>query len=149
MTRASLTAATLASAVLVLAACSGGGSPRASVAATPAIPGCAAASLPPQATPPPGFPAGVPLPPGTYITGGRASGGELVLDAIVPSDLSQAAAFMTRELPAAGLGITSSDAEQDEAEARFTGSGISGRFRLHGITGCNGAVTFSVAVSTT
>ena len=61
--------------------------------------------------------------------------------------IAQAAAFMTRELPANGWTITASDAEQDEAEASFSGTGFTGRFRLHSITGCNDAVTFSIAVT--
>ena len=89
----------------------------------------------------------MPLPPNTYVTGARSNENELVVDAIVPSTLAQAADFMQRELPAAGLEITDSDAEQDEAEASFSGSGVSGRFRLHGITGCNEAVTLSLTVS--
>jgi hypothetical protein len=55
---------------------------------------------------------------------------------------------MTRLLPSAGLNITDSDAEQDEAEASFSGGGVSGRFRLHSITGCNDAVTLTITVST-
>jgi hypothetical protein len=55
---------------------------------------------------------------------------------------------MTRILPAAGLKLTNSDAEQDEAEASFSRGGISGRFRLHSLTGCNDAVTLTLTVTT-
>jgi hypothetical protein len=84
----------------------------------------------------------------TVITGGRTSGNQLTVDALVATSLSQAADAMTRQFPAAGLNITDSDAEQDEAEANFSGGGISGRFRLHSLTGCDDAVTLTLSVTT-
>jgi hypothetical protein len=113
----------------------------------PSLPPCATPSLAPVAPLPTGFPTTVPMPPGTYITGARSSANQVVVDAIVPGSLAQAAAFMTAELPKAGWTITGSDAEMDEAEASFSGAGFTGRFRLHSMTGCNDAVTFTVAVT--
>jgi hypothetical protein len=128
-------------------ACSSAGRSSPAASPTPVLAACAAANLAPATALPSGVPASLPLPPGTYVTGGRTDGDQVAVDALVPGTLSVAAAFMTQQLPAAGFKLTDSDAEQDEAEARFSGNGVSGRLRLHSITGCNDAVTLTVAVS--
>ena len=149
--RPSLAGSLLLGMVLILAGCAGqvtrAPSAGASVAPVVSMPACAAASLPAAATLPAAFPATIPMPPGSLVTGTRSDGKQLIVDAILPGTLPQAAGFMTRELPAAGWAITDSDAEQDEAEASFSGAGFTGRFRLHSITGCNDAVTFSLTVT--
>jgi hypothetical protein len=133
-----------AAVLAVLGACTG---PPGATTSAVAIPVCAGVTPMPNAEAPAGLPDGLPLPPDLAISGRSEGEGRVTIDGIVPMTLQDAATFMTRELPAAGFGITDSDAEQDEAEGSFSGAGATGRFRLHGIAGCPDAITFALTVS--
>jgi len=87
------------------------------------------------------------LPPGTVLTSSKDLGdGRTLAGGIVPSDFRSAVQFFVTKLPAAGYVNGAGDAEMDEAEALFTGDGVSGKWKVNGILNCPGAVTLALLV---
>jgi hypothetical protein len=142
---ASLCCAAIAAAAVGLAAARGGSNnkPRGG-AVRQAATACAKAGKPVDR------PAAVPanlLPPGTVLTSRKDLGdGRTLVGGIVPSDFRSAVLFFVTKLPAAGYVNGAGDAEMDEAEALFTGDGVSGKWKVNGILNCPGAVTLAVFV---
>jgi hypothetical protein len=95
-------------------------------------------------------PAAVPanlLPSGTVLSSSKDLGdGRTLVGGIVPSDFRTAVLFFVTKLPAAGYVNGAGDAEMDEAEALFTGDGVSGKWKVNGILNCPGAVTLALFV---
>jgi hypothetical protein len=95
-------------------------------------------------------PAAVPanlLPPGTVFTSSKDLGdGRTLVGGVVPSDFRSVVLFFVTKLPAAGYVNGAGDAEMDEAEALFTGDGVSGKWKVNGILNCPGAVTLALFV---
>jgi len=91
-------------------------------------------------------PAGFPVPEGTRFSEltTNAAGTRLVLG-YAPLGLGAATRWFRREVPQAGYRFTSADAELVEAEARFTGNGIVGLWRVNVIRGCANAVVVTLA----
>jgi hypothetical protein len=95
-------------------------------------------------------PAAVPrnlVPPGTVLTSNKNLGhGRTLVGGIVPSDFGSAVQFFVTKLPAAGYVLGAGDAEANEAEALFTGGGVSGRWKVNGIPTCPGTVALNLFV---
>jgi hypothetical protein len=89
---------------------------------------------------------GFPLPPGTVFTATRESGSELQISAVIPDDFRSVVKFFSDELPASGYELGEGDAEQDEAEAPFTGNGTRGEWKINGIIGCQDAVRLTLGI---
>jgi hypothetical protein len=111
--------------------------------ASPELPACAKASAALSTLPalPPEFP----IPPGTRLTATEESGGITTVAGYVPSDLRSAATFLQTHLPPAGYRLGLGDSEPDEAESDFSGRGVSGRWKVHGILDCASAVTLTIS----
>lgn len=88
------------------------------------------------------------LPRETVLTSSeRRPDGELLVSGVIPREFRKAVEFFVNELPAAGYRNGEGDAEQDEAESRFSGKGITGKWKVNGILNCPDAVTLSLLVS--
>jgi hypothetical protein len=123
----------------VLAHAVGGG---AASTAAPAMPSCVDASK--RVAVPPGW--NVPLPPGAVVTGVQSTAIRQV-SALVPAAFADTVRWYREDFPRLGYELGSGDAENDEAEADFSGHGIRGRFRVNGIVGCSGATALAVAAA--
>jgi hypothetical protein len=111
------------------------------------VPACAHAG---KAIPlPPGFPAGFPIPPHTAITSHTRSFGAVIIDGFVPaSSFDDVQSFFTKKLPDAGYTLSEQDAEPPrEAEARYSGKGYEGGWRIRSIFGCSGVFTLEASAS--
>ena len=65
---------------------------------------------------------------------------------VVPIGLRSAVEFYVTRLPAAGYENGRGDAELDEAEAVFSGRGVTGKWKVNAIPDCPNAVTLAVFV---
>jgi hypothetical protein len=72
--------------------------------------------------------------------------GQLVLAALIPADLQDAASFFNESLPANGYRQGLGDAESNEAEAPFTGRGFRGKWKVNAIAGCPAAVVLTLVL---
>lgn len=142
--------ATLIAVVVLGSGCESGKAARPTVQAGSApgsLPACAHAGD--AVARPDGFPASLPLPDGTVLTGRETGVKRAAVSGLVPLSLRDAAAWMTRALPDAGYAAGESDAEQDEAESFFTGHGLTGKWKLNALENCPGAVAIEISVSPT
>jgi hypothetical protein len=126
---------------LFLAGC--GGSDKAATSA--AVPPCAkvgrTVSLPQD------FPDELPIPAGTAFTVSEPlDSGTIRVGGVVPQPFSEVVAFFQKELPASGFALGEGDAEQDEAEAAFSGHGYEGKWKINGILNCPNAVTLALVL---
>ena len=150
MGRSNWRAAAAVAALLAIAGCGagpGGGvsaTPGTSIASAAAMPDCADAGTAIQL--PAGFPAAFPLPPGTVFDDVREAGSSVVVSGVVPLGFDDATRYLADHFPGSGLELGESDSEAGEAEADFSGGGLSGRWKLHEIAGCEGATTLSVSI---
>jgi hypothetical protein len=71
--------------------------------------------------------------------------GITIVRGVVGQSLQAAVDFYTR-LPAAGYRLTEGDAEPTEAESRFAGNGLSGKWKVNAIVGCQDVVTLALFV---
>jgi hypothetical protein len=126
----------LLAAGLVLAGCGGGSS-----SGSKALPGCAEAGAAVAGALPPSFP----LPQGAVIDRKGHELGNRTAEGFVPGKLEDVRDYYERELGKRGYTLGEGDAEEHEAEADFSGHGVSGHFRLHDVAGCDGALTIAVA----
>jgi len=141
---ASLCCALIAAAGVSIAVMHGGGNGTAEAAARVAAPACA--SVERGIAPPPEIPAAV-LPPGTIVTSvERPQPGMTLVGGVVASSFRTAVEFYVTKLPAAGYLNTVGDAEMDEAESRFRGATVRGKWKVNGILGCPEAVTLALYV---
>ena len=109
-----------------------------------AAPACARAH--PVVARPEAVPAGV-LPAKTQIRSvQRMRPGITVVRGVVQADLRHAVDFFVHRLPASGYRLFDGDAEVVEAESRFGGHGLTGKWRVNAIPGCPGAVRLGLFV---
>ena len=135
----------LMAAVGFVAGCAGGSeAPVPAAGPPPPLPACAKGKA---VTPPRGFPADFPLPPGTVVTAGsQPHAGQIVVAGLIPADLQDAASFFDEALRASGYRQGLGDAESNEAEAPFTGNGFRGKWKVNAIAGCPTAVVLTLVL---
>lgn len=103
------------------------------------------ASVQGQVARPAAVPAAV-LPPETVLGSvERMDPGITIVRGVVGQSFQDAVDFFVR-LPAAGYRLSDGDAEATEAESRFAGRGLSGKWKVNGIVGCPGAVRLALYV---
>jgi hypothetical protein len=143
---AGLCCATLAVvAVSVAAGQSGKTSGRAS-SPPPSTPACAQAGK--AIARPAEVPAAVVPPETTLASVSHPAAGMTLVTGVVPLQFRSAVEFFVTKLPSAGFRNTVGDAEMDEAESRFAGPGMTGKWKVNGILGCPDAVTLALYVRT-
>jgi len=114
--------------------------------ATSAPVGCANAVSPSPL--PAAWPAGVPLPGDAVVTGSEErSGGRLIVTAVAPGGFTKALGFMQKAYPEAGLELKDGEVESGDAESNFTGNGLTGRWTLREVPGCQGDTLVTVLVT--
>jgi hypothetical protein len=94
------------------------------------------------------IPAGFPLPAGVAFTWIEQRGPETMVVGISPRSLAATANFFRAALAKIGTRSTWADAELGEAEARFSGPALAGRWRVNAIAGCAGASVVSLSFPT-
>ena len=130
-------------ATALLVSCAGGEQATAGAAAS--MPACAPSEA--AISSPPALPATLPLPPGTVLNlVHESSAGATIIFGVIPLSLSDAAGFFVDQIPRAGFELGPGDAEQDEAEAVFSGPGVDGQWKVHSILDCADAVTLNLAI---
>jgi hypothetical protein len=90
------------------------------------------------------LPAGwaVPLPSGAVPVDVRhSSNNRVIVTSVVPSAEKDVLTAMQRNFSSAGLTLTDGETEQHDAESNFTGNGITGRWGIRELTGCDGPAT--------
>jgi hypothetical protein len=111
----------------------------------PEVPACASVGSPVPR--PAELPADFPLPLGTAIASTAAPyPGQLLVSAVIPAELGDAASFFGNALPDAGYAVGRGDAEQGESEAPFTGNGVRGKWKVNSIADCPGAVRLTLVL---
>lgn len=111
------------------------------------VPACAHAGK--AITLPRGFPASFPFPSHTAITSHTTRFGAVIVSGFVPaSSFDDAQSFFTRKLPDAGYTLSEQDAEPPrEAEARYSGKGYEGGWRIRMIMGCPGVFSLEASAA--
>ena len=124
---------------------SGSGSDDEGAAASPScMASLGAASVPKDGS----FPADWPFPPGTVVTGTeQVPGGGLSVTAQVGSDFERVLPFMQHDLEDAGFVATQGEAEEDDAEATWTGGGYAGTWAIRSSDTCEGTTLLQVAAA--
>jgi hypothetical protein len=126
---------------LTLGGCGGG---RSAGAVGRKLPSCASAGPPVSR---PSALADFPLPPGGVLETTRTdAAGHTVYRGLVAGDIDAARAYFERELPKRGYILGEGDSEEHEAEADFSGHGVTGHFRLATVGDCSGALLLEVAL---
>ncbi|MCB0896574.1 MAG: hypothetical protein KDB43_14595 [Nocardioidaceae bacterium] len=135
----------LATSGLVLTSACGGDSEAASESPTPScMSSLAPASVPSDGT----FPTHWPFPPGTVITATeQVPGGGLAVTAQVGSSFERVLPFMQHDLEEAGFVATQGEAEDDDAEATWSGNGYSGTWAIKSSETCRGTTLLQVAAA--
>lgn len=131
------------------AGCGGGdvgGSSAAKDGAT--LPACLA-TVSPSPVPTEGtFPTDWAFPPGTVVTGTETvPGGGLAVTAQVGSDFEKVLPFMQHDLEDAGFVATKGEAEDNDAEATWSGRGYNGTWAIRGSDECPGTTILQVAAA--
>lgn len=99
---------------------------------------------------PTSFPRTVPLPPDAVpTTVEERSAGRLIVTAVTPRGFRQTLAFMQHAYPAAGLTLGEGEVEDRDAESNFTGAGLTGRWTLREMPGCDGDTQVTILVTRT
>ena len=129
-----------------LSAC-GQDEPRADASSTP-TPSCMK-SLSPASVPSDGtFPQDWPFPPGTVVTATeKVPGGGVAVTAQVGADFEDVLPFMQQDLEDAGFVATQGEAEDDDAEATWSGNGYAGSWALRRSETCEGTTLLQVAAA--
>jgi hypothetical protein len=84
----------------------------------------------------------VPLPSGAVPVDVRhSSNNRVIVTSVVPSAEKDVLAAMQRNFSSAGLKLTEGETEEHDAESNFTGNGITGRWGIRELTGCDGPAT--------
>lgn len=138
-------AAVVTLSLTLVSACSGAGDDEKAAAATPSC----MASLTPTSVPKDGsFPADWPFPPGTVVTGTeQVPGGGLAVTAQIASEFEEVLPFMQHDLEDAGFVATQGEAEEDDAEATWTGGGFAGSWAIRSSDTCEGTTVLQVAAA--
>lgn len=98
--------------------------------------------IPPDAD----FPDGWAFPPGTVITETQqVEGGGFAVTAVVGADFEEVLPFMQHDLEDAGFVATQGEAEEDDAEATWTGGGFTGSWAIKASESCAGTTLLQVA----
>ena len=84
---------------------------------------------------------------GTVTAVKHPRAGMILVQGVVASPFRSAVEFFVVKLPAAGYLNTTGDAEMDEAESFFQGSGVPGKWKVNGILGCPEAVRLALIVT--
>jgi hypothetical protein len=87
-----------------------------------------------------------PLPQGTVLERRQLKYGYAIYSGYVPGAINPVRDFFVSRLPAAGFRLGAGDAEAAEAEAAYSGHGVRGRWKVHAVYGCPGALTIQIAV---
>ena len=133
--------------VLTLLAITGcGGSAPSSGSVGGVLPSCVSSNGDVGVRPPGRWLRSFPLPRGTSLDAVRNDASYLVLEGHVPGDIAAARDYFEAELPKHGFTLGEGDAEEHEAETEFSGHGVTGRLKLHDVSGCDGALTLALAV---
>jgi hypothetical protein len=105
--------------------------------------------LTPAAIPEDGsFPTDWPFPPGTIVTGTEeVPGGGLAITAQVGADFEEVLPFMQHDLEDAGFVATQGEAEEDDAEAVWSGGGYAGTWAIRSSDSCKGSTLLQVAAA--
>lgn len=91
------------------------------------------------------FPADWPWPPHTVVTEvTKSPGGGVVVTAHAGSDFEDVLTFMQQDLEEAGFPATQGEAEEDDAEATWTGGGFSGTWAIRSWDECSGTTLIQV-----
>lgn len=143
--RARVAGLVLATLGLALVPACGSDSEDASDAPTPSC----MSSLSPTTVPSDGtFPADWPFPPGTVVTGTEpVPGGGLAVTAVVGSSFEGVLPFMQHDLEDAGFVATQGEAEDDDAEATWSGNGYTGTWAIKSSETCEGTTLLQVAAA--
>jgi hypothetical protein len=116
-------------------------------ASTANLPSCMQ-SLKAVTIPDDGFPEDWPFPEGTVVTATEeVPGGGLAVTAQVGSDFEQVLPFMQKDLEDAGFVATNGEAEEDDAEATWSGNGYSGSWAIRQSDSCKGTTLMQVAAA--
>ena len=141
---AALCCATLGVAAIGIAAGQSGKASGWASSSPPRSPACAHAGK--AIARPSELPATV-VPPQTTLSSVTHPGsGMTLVTGVVPLQFRSVVEFFVTKLPAAGFRNTIGDAEMDEAESRFAGPGMTGKWKVNGILGCPDAVTLALYV---
>jgi hypothetical protein len=92
------------------------------------------------------FPKNIPVLPGTVFTSSRQAGNSLLVQGLVPMELSGAVRFFLQKFPAAGFQVGRGEAEVGEADAPFRGNGLMGGFKLRTARDCPGWLELVISV---
>src|SRR5438105_1910905 len=87
-----------------------------------------------------------PLPRGTLLERRQLKYGYAVYSGYAPGAINAVRDFFVSRLTAAGFRLGAGDAEAAEVEAAYFGHGVRGRWKVHAVYGCPGAVTIQIAV---
>ena len=90
------------------------------------------------------LPAGwtAPLPAGSVPVDVRDSTeGRVIVTSVVPKSEKDTLAEMQRIFANAGLKLTEGETEEHDAESNFTGNGLTGRWGIRELSGCDGPAT--------
>ena len=130
------------SALMPLSAC---GSDSADAANLPScMQSLEAVTLPSDGT----FPKDWPFPKGTVITDTEdVPGGGLAVTALVGAEFDEVLPFMQKDLEAAGFVATNGEAEEDDAEATWSGNGYAGTWAIRASDDCEGTTLLQVAAA--
>ena len=84
----------------------------------------------------------VPLPDGAVPVDVREStNGRVIVTSVVPAEESDVLKAMQRNFAGAGLKLTDGETEEHDAESNFTGKGLTGRWGIRELDGCDGPAT--------
>jgi hypothetical protein len=90
------------------------------------------------------LPAGwvVPLPAGAVpVDVRKSSNGRTIVTSVAPTEESDVLTAMQRGFASAGLKLTDGETEEHDAESNFTGRGVTGRWGIRELSGCDGPAT--------
>lgn len=94
------------------------------------------------------FPKDWPFPPGTVVTKTEAvPGGGTAVTATVGADFEKVLPFMQHDLEKAGFVATQGEAEDDDAEATWSGGGYAGTWAIKASETCEGTTLLQVAAA--
>lgn len=135
----------LALSLTLVSGCSGAGDDEKAAAATPScMASLDATSLPKDGS----FPTDWPFPPGTVVTRTEeVPGGGLAVTAQIGSEFEKVLPFMQQDLEDAGFVATQGEAEEDDAEATWTGGGYAGSWAIRSSDTCEGTTLLQVAAA--
>lgn len=113
-----------------------------------ALPSCLASLTAVDVPPDADFPQDWAFPPGTVVTAVEdVPGGGTAVTAQVGSGFEEVLPFMQTDLEEAGFVATEGEAEDDDAEARWSGGGYAGTWAIRSSDSCAGTTLLQVAAA--